>query len=101
MVKTDLIKEIKIDQAGRLCIFPEKEKFIYIWRSATEVHWDEDNLCLYAPPPREYWKHSYLKWYQRILFAAKDEYGVNLLLTSTTKWDDSVPIDIRNQILSL
>jgi hypothetical protein len=37
-MKTDFIKEIKIDESGRLCIFPEKEKFALIYRSAAEVH---------------------------------------------------------------
>ena len=48
-MKTDFIKEIKIDESGRLCIFPEKEKFTLIYRSAAEVHWDNDHLFLYSP----------------------------------------------------
>ena len=99
-MKTDFIREIKIDEAGHFCVFPEKEKFTLIWRTATEVHWDKDNEYLYAPPPKEYWEHSYINWYQRILLVVK-ECGVDLLLSPTTKWDDSVPPDIKNQILSL
>jgi hypothetical protein len=38
-MKTDYIKEIRIDSSGRLCIYPEKEKFTWVWRTATEVHW--------------------------------------------------------------
>jgi hypothetical protein len=83
-VKSDFIREIKIDQTGRLCIFPEKEKFALIWRTASEVHWDHDKEYLYSPPPKEYWEHSYINWYLRILSVVR-ECGVDLLLSPATK----------------
>jgi hypothetical protein len=92
---TDNIKEIKIDDLGRLCIFPEKEKFSMIWRSATEVHWDNNNLFLFSPKPREW---SYFNWYTQIIGAIKSEYGCDLLLTNDTLWIN-ISVDLKQQIL--
>ncbi|NQY94744.1 MAG: hypothetical protein HRT43_11300 [Campylobacteraceae bacterium] len=46
-LKTDNIIEIGIDKFEHLYIKPEKEKFLYIYREAMEVHWDDENaFCL-------------------------------------------------------
>ena len=95
-MNSDNITEIGIDELGRLFIKPETKQFSYIWRSATEVHWD-NNGFLYSPKPREW---TYFMWYKQILFAIKDEYGCSLLITSNTKWF-SVPEDLKQEILSL
>ncbi|MGY3212798.1 hypothetical protein [Mucilaginibacter sp. HD30] len=82
-MNVDNIKEIQIDDLGRLRIYPEREVFTLIWRSATEVHWDEKNSFLYSPKPREW---SYLNWYQHIIGVIETEYHCKLLLTPDTKW---------------
>ncbi|MGB1038320.1 MAG: hypothetical protein ACPGYY_06700 [Bacteroidia bacterium] len=49
---------------------PEKVKFTMIYRTATEVHWDEKELTLYCPKPRD---RSYLEWYWHITKVAETE----------------------------
>jgi hypothetical protein len=95
-MKICLIKEIRIDTVGRLLVFPEKEQFPFIWRSATEVHWDDKGLFLYSPKPREW---PYFNWYTQIVSAVKSEYGVELLPKKDTIWSD-ISDDLKNQILT-
>ncbi len=95
-MKSDEIKEILIDESGRLRIYPSKEKFSMIWRSATEVHWDVEGSFLYSPKPREW---SYFDWYKRILGSIKSEYGYILLLTKNTTWDN-IPIYLKEEIVN-
>jgi len=95
-MRTDNIKEIQIDSVGRLLVFPEKEKFSLIWRSAAEVHWDSNGLFLYSPKPREW---SYFNWYARIVGTVKSEYEVILLPTKDTLWVD-ISDDLKKQILT-
>ena len=94
-MRVDNIKEIQIDDLGRLRIYPEREVFTLIWRSATEVHWDEKDLFLYSPKPKEW---SYFNWYQHIISVIETEYHFNLLLTPDTKWV-SIPQTLKDQIL--
>ena len=93
-MKTDNIKEIRIDDLGRLCIFPEKEKFTMIYRSAAEVHWDNNDFFLYSPKPREW---SYYDWYKQIINIV-NEYGCNLLLTNDTLYIN-IPDLLKQQII--
>jgi hypothetical protein len=93
-MKADNITEIKIDDLDRLCIFPEKEEFTLIWRSATEVHWDIENSFLYSPKPMEW---SYFDWYRHIVSVAK-ECGCELLLTEDTIWIN-IPNSLKQQIM--
>jgi hypothetical protein len=93
-VKRDNIKEIKIDDSGRLCITPEKEKFAIVFMAEMEVSWDRKDLFLYSPKPREW---SYFDWYLQILTAAK-KCNCQLYLTDKTSWV-SIPIALKEQIL--
>jgi len=95
-MKTDFIKRIEIDESGRLLIFPEKEIFTLIWRSATEVHWDQKHSFLYSPQPREW---SYLDWYKHITSVVNNEYDIDLLLTPNTEWNN-VPSSLKEQIIA-
>ncbi|BAU54734.1 hypothetical protein [Mucilaginibacter gotjawali] len=94
-MKTDHIKEIKIDESGRLCIFPEKERFSMIWRSATEVHWDDKGLFLFSPKPREW---SYFDWYKHIIKVVQ-EANCHLVITDKTVWID-IPPTLKEEIES-
>lgn len=49
----DKILEIGIDNKERLFIKPDKERFSLIYRTATEVHWDNNGLFLYSPKPKD------------------------------------------------
>ena len=82
-MNSDTIIEIAIDDSGRLTIKPKTQKFAHIYRAATEVHWDSINERLYSPKPREW---SYLQWYEQIVAAVVDEYGIRLSPSSRTKW---------------
>jgi len=90
----DDILEIGIDENGRLFIKPEKNKFTLIYRSATEVHWDENKDFLYSPKPREW---TYLDWYRHIVSAIEIEYGCKLIIRPNTKWI-SIPEDLKQEI---
>ena len=90
---TDHIKEIKIDHSGRLCIFPEREKFSMIWRTATEVNWNNNEFFLYSPKPREW---SYFDWFKHIIEVIK-EVNCELLISNSTSWVN-IPITLREQI---
>lgn len=94
---TDNIEAIGIDEIGQLFIKPEKERFVLIWRSATEVHWDDKRTCLFSPKPREW---SYLDWYKHIIGVVKDECGCKLIVTSNTNWL-SIPDDLQQQIIEM
>jgi len=83
MKNTDTITDIMIDNAGKLCMKPESEQFTLIYRSATEVHWDNEKKRLYSPEPREW---TYLMWYQHIVTVIQTEYRCDLRITSETNW---------------
>jgi hypothetical protein len=95
-MRIDIIKEIGIDDLGRLFITPEKERFTLIYRSAAEVHWDDSKSFLYSPKPREW---TYLDWFNHIISVVKTDYGVDLYLTKNTLWID-IPELIKEQIQS-
>lgn len=95
VMKTDHIREIKIDEQGRLCITPKATDFSLIYRSAMEVYWDENGKFLYSPKPREW---SYFDWYLQILSATLD-CSCMLFLTEKTVWSN-VPDELKHQIAS-
>lgn len=93
----DEIKQIKIDDAGRLLIIPSAKEFSQIYRSAMEVHWDNKSNFLYSPSPREKgWR--YLEWFKQILKAVKEEYGCLLFIGRNTEWIN-IPSEIKEQII--
>ncbi len=94
-MKADAITQIEIDSLGRLLIYPEKEKFNLIWRSATEVHWDEKKMFLFSPKPREW---SYFDWYGQIISVIRTEYACSLFLTENTIFINISP-SLKQQIL--
>jgi len=96
-MRTDNIVKVEIDSLDRLRIYPEKEKFNFIWRSATEVHWDDNESFLYSPKPREW---SYFDWYRQIIGAIQSEYGFNLLLLKDTLWIN-IPAALKEQIIKV
>ena len=96
-MKKDKIESIEIDEVGRLLIKPEKERFNLIYRTASEVHWDNNNSVLFSPKPREW---SYLDWYKHIIKIAKEECLCGLYLTKETKWIN-IPREIKSSIENL
>ena len=93
----DEISEIAIDEKERLIIKPLKIKFELIYRTATEVHWDESILSLYSPKPRE---HSYLDWFNHIIGVARNECNAKLIVTTRTKWTN-INDELRKEIITI
>ena len=91
----DEITEIGIDENERLIIKPKNIKFTLIYRTATEVHWDEKLLALYSPKPRE---HSYYEWYRHIIDVAEKECNTKLILTARTNWTN-IPNELKQEII--
>jgi len=79
----DKILEIGIDEKERLFIKPEKERFTLIYRTATEVHWDNNGLFIYSPKPNEW---SYFDWFKKITGVAETQCNCKLILTNQTSW---------------
>lgn len=93
-IDKDNILEIGIDSLERLFIKPEREKFSLIYRTATEVHWDERENFLYSPKPREW---TYFDWYRQIVSVVEIEFNCRLLLTGITHWTN-IPNELKKQI---
>lgn len=96
-MQIDRIAEIRIDEAGRLCVSPETADFAFIYRSAMEVHWEPNGRFLYSPLPR---KWTYVQWFQQILDAAMSEYGYSLVLSENTLWNNIHP-ELKEAITSV
>lgn len=94
-MKIENIHEIGINETGQLYLRPEQERFILIWRSATEVHWNNKENFLYSPKPREW---SYLDWYKQIVSVVANEYNVNLNVTDKTLWSN-IPSNLKENII--
>lgn len=93
-IKNDIIVKIEIDNAGRLHIKPKFEKFSLIYRSATEVHWDENKHSLYSPLPRDW---QYFDWFKYILKVVESECFVKLHIDDNINWVN-VPNDLKEKI---
>lgn len=91
----DEIVEVGIDKNGRLIIRPKRERFSLIYRTTTEVHWDEKDLFLYSPKPREW---SYFDCYRHIIDVADKECSSKLILTHRTIWTN-IENDLKKQII--
>ena len=91
---TDKIIEIGIDSLDRLYIMPETKRFALIYRTATEVHWDNNQFFLYSPKPREW---SYFDWFRHIISVVESECNCKLILTDKTNWVN-IPEQLRTQI---
>jgi hypothetical protein len=92
-METDKITEIGIDTTERLYIKPENVKFTLIYRTATEVHWDNEGLFLYSPKPKDW---SYLQWFKHIINVAED-CNCKLIITENTKWKN-ISDELKNEI---
>ncbi len=93
-MEQDRISIVEIDHSGRLHLKPEKSKFIHVYRTATEVHWDNDKHTLFSPKPRDW---SYLDWFLHIIGVAKTECLTELKLTENTEWIN-IPTELKNKI---
>ena len=89
------IAEVYIDEHRKLCVRPEPpHDFTHVYRAAMEVHWDRERGCLYSPAPREW---TYIQWYEQIVAAVLDEYGVQLIVTKCTSFR-SLPPEVQHRV---
>lgn len=93
--RQDEVIEVGIDKNERLFIRPKNERFTLIYRTATEVHWDEKELYLYSPKPREW---SYYDWFRHIIDVADKECNCKLVLTHRTIWTN-IENELKKQII--
>jgi|GEM_PF-425415 len=93
--RQDEIVEVGIDKDERLFIRPKNERFNLIYRTATEVHWDNNGLFLYSPKPREW---SYYDWFRHIIDVADKECNSKLILTHRTIWIN-IDNNLKKQII--
>lgn len=93
--RQDEIVEVGIDKSERLFIRPKNERFTLIYRTAAEVHWDEKELFLYSPKPREW---SYYDWFKHIIDVADKECNSKLVLTHRTIWTN-IDLNLKKQII--
>jgi len=91
----DKILEIGIDDKERLFIKPDKERFTLIYRTATEVHWDNNGLFVYSPKPREW---TYFDWLRQITGVTETECNCKLILTDQTLWT-TISDELKQQII--
>jgi hypothetical protein len=96
MTQDDIV-DVEIDGEGRLRVRPLSEDLPHVWRAAMEVYWDPSTRTLYSPKPREW---TYPMWFQQIVAAAADEYGVQLSLSAKTNWTNVSP-ELRAEIEGL
>ena len=87
-MRDEAIIEVGVDTRGRLFVRPADTAFNKIFRAAMGVDWDDQMEVLVSPEPREW---SLARWFEQILAAAADEYGVALKITPLTKWSSVAP----------
>lgn len=90
------IAEVSLDETSRIHITPQvspSENYIYIWRAAMSVRWDEARRSLYAIAS----DLDQLASYKQILKAVKDECGDELTLSEDTKWSN-IPDALKSEI---
>ena len=92
-MEKDEITEIGIDISERLYVKPKNLQFTLIYRTATEVHWDNEDLFLYSPKPKDW---TYLQWYKHIIKVAED-CNCKLIITENTKWKN-ISKELKNEI---
>ena len=82
------VARIWVSAEGRLCVrlADESLHLTHIYRaSASGVDWDPQTRAVCSPVPREW---SLADWFLRIVEDARDEYGIDLVLTDVTEWRD-------------
>jgi len=90
----DTISEISIID-GKLHVKPQSKSFEFIYRSATEINWDNKLNTLYSPVPRGEW--TYFDWFQHMHAAVLDEYVCFLQISKQVIWNN-IPDNLRTEI---
>ena len=91
-MREEAIIEVRLDEEQRVFIRPAEGDFEYIYRAAMGVYWDKASRCLTHPRPPRDW--TPVQWFQQIITAVADEYGVKLKLSTKTTWS-GIPQNLR------
>lgn len=85
-METCPIEKVAVLEDGRTAVFPELKKGMwqYVYREAAGVYWESDLGCFVSTPPRE-WTPQ--KWYQQIVSVVRSGLGLEMFLTSETKYE--------------
>ena len=89
------ITEIGMDGERRVFVRPASGDFEQVYRAAMEVYWDRSSRRLTHPHAPRDW--TPVQWFQQIVGAVADEYGVHLRLTDGTTWV-GIPSEMRSEI---
>ena len=89
------IAEVGLDDEQRVFVRPAEGDFEHVYRAAMEVYWDKASRHLSHPQPPRDW--TPVRWFQQIVAAVADEYGVLLKLNAHSTWI-AVPTDVRTAI---
>jgi len=88
MDEVEVIK-VEVSEDNNLLVTPAQDEnkgedlYQYIYRMATGVFWDKEKQSFSSPVPREW---SYFQWFENIVYCAKSELGVALVITPKTSW---------------
>jgi len=91
----DHIEAIGINEQRQLYIKPCTKQFTLIWRSATQVHWNDKERYIYSPKPTEW---SYMDWYKHLVMVIANEYNCKLIVVDDTLWHN-VNDELKEQII--
>src|SRR5450830_1756627 len=92
------IAEIGVDDKGQLYVAPKTKTFLYIYREAMEIHWNNEGRYLFAPSPPRANLAKPIWWFNQIMAAAKKQ-SCELRITPETKWHN-VPQQLKEEIVS-
>jgi hypothetical protein len=93
-MRKEIISKIIIGSDRRLMIFPQKENFQYIYRTASGVDWNNDKKYLFSEIPGEW---NYIKWFNHILSNVLLEYGIILKITRKTLFEN-IDASLKKQL---
>jgi hypothetical protein len=94
-LETDAIAQVMMDAERRVLVRPAAGDFEQVYRAAMEVYWDRSSGRLSHPQTPRGWTPA--QWFQQIVAAVADEYGVRLKVTNETVWV-GVPAEVRAEI---
>ena len=83
------IIKVEVTNDKKLLVTPvfDKEKseslYQFIYRMATGAYWNNEKQSFSSPVPREW---SYFQWFENIVYCAKSELGISLVITAKTDW---------------
>ena len=92
-MREEAIAEIGLDGKRRVFVRPASGDCEHVYRAGMEVNWDQSSRRLSHPRPPRDW--TPVDWFQQIVAAVADEYGVRLMLTADTALVE-VPNDIQS-----